>query len=243
MSATRAPAWSGLGKRRRTRSGVAATLDAAWTIFLKDLRIEARRRETAIVMTVFAVLVLVVFNFAIDLQVGDPAAVAPGVFWTTILFAGILGFGRTFAVERHEGSLDGLLLAPVDRTAIYLAKLLTSFSQLLVLQVVVIPVFGLMYNQPVFRVDLWLGVFVSTLAFAVVGTLFAALTAHARAREALLPVLLLPTAVPVIIGSVQLTSSALSGGGDALLWLALVTIFCVIYLALALALFPFIMEE
>lgn len=234
---------SGLGQRGRARTGIVATLDAAWTIFVKDVRIEARRRETVPLVAVFALFVLVVFNFAIDLQVGSLAAVAPGVLWTAILFAGMLAFGHALTAERHEQTLDGLLLAPVDRAAIYLAKLLTSFGQLLALQVVVIPGFGLMYNQPVLRVDLWLGVLVGTLGFAVVGTLFATLTAQARSRDFLLPVLLMPTAVPVIIASVRLTSNVLTGGGDGLPWLALLAAVCVIYFALALALFPFLVEE
>lgn len=219
------------------------TLDAVWAIFMKDLRIEARRRETVPLLVVFALFVLVVFSFAIDLQERAPAAVAPGVFWTANLFAGVLAFGRAFSVERHERSLDGLLLAPVDRAAIYLAKLLTAFAQMLVLQLVLIPGFGLLYNQPVLRLDLWLGVGVGTLGFAVVGTLFAALTEQAQARESLFPVLLLPTAVPVLIGSVRLTSSALTGADDGRPWLALVAAFCLIYLALALALFPFLVED
>lgn len=243
MAVTKVTVQSKTTGRGRARHGIAAALAAAWAIFLKDLRIEVRRRETLTLIAVFALLVLVVFNFAIDLQMNNPAAVAPGVFWTAILFAGMLAIGRAYAAEQQERTIDGLLLAPVDRTAIYLAKLLTAFGHMLVLQVVLIPGFGLMYNQPVLRPSLWLGVLAGTFGLAVVGTLFAALTANVRGRESLLPVLLLPTAVPLIIGSVRLTSSALTGSGDGVLWLALVAAFCAIYLALALALFPYIVEE
>lgn len=234
---------SGSAPRRGPAGRTRPLLVQAWYIFLKDVRIEVRRKETPTAMVVYALFVLVVFNFAIDVQLSNPAVVAPGIFWTAILFAGMLGFSRVVTREQEQRTIDGLLLAPIDRAAIYLAKLGLSFCTMAVLEVVVIPGFGLLYNQSVLQPRLWLGVLVGTLAFAIIGTLFAGITAHARAREALLPVLLLPTAVPVIIGATAMMSAALTGASSGVPWLGLLVVFCVVYLAAAVMLAPSVLEE
>src|SRR5256885_7124842 len=153
----------------------------------KELLVEARARETVLAGAVFALLVLVIFNFAFDLRVESVAAVAPGVLWVTVTFAGQLSLGRAFNRERDKQTLDGLLLAPIDRSALYLAKVVTSVVSMLVVEVVALPVFialfNLVVNLPLLIVALVLG----TLGLAGVGTLFAAISAHTRAREVMLP--------------------------------------------------------
>src|SRR5256885_5166607 len=149
----------------------------------KELLVEARARETVLAGAVFALLVLVIFNFAFDLRVEDVAAVAPGVLWVTVTFAGVLSLGRAFARERDRRTLDGLLLSPVDRSALYLAKVVTSLVSMLGVEVVAVPAFVALFNV---RIDiglLALALVLGTVGLAGVGTLFAAMAAHTRARE------------------------------------------------------------
>src|SRR6202048_4156544 len=179
------------------------------TLIWKDLLVEARGRETVLAGAVFALLVLVIFNFAFDLRVENVAAVAPGVLWVTITFVGVLSLGRPFARERDRRTLDGLLLAPVDRSALYLAKVLTSIASMLVVEVVALPVFVGLFNLAVDLPLLVLALLLGTIGLAGVGTLFAAIAAHTRAREVLLPLLLFPIQVPVILATVKSTSAAI----------------------------------
>src|SRR5438552_5313272 len=213
----------------------------------KDLLVEARGRETVLAGAVFALLVLVIFNFAFDLRVENVAAVAPGVLWVTITFAGVLSLGRAFARERDRRTLDGLLLAPIDRSALYLAKVVTSVVSMLVVEVVALPVFialfNLVVNLPLLIVALVLG----TLGLAGVGTLFAAISAHTRAREVMLPLLLFPIQVPVILATVKSTGAAIRVPGldppDVSQWLGLLIAFDALFLGLSVLLFDYAIEE
>src|SRR5438445_133705 len=157
------------------------------TLIWKDLLVEARGRETVLAGAVFALLVLVIFNFAFDLRVENVAAVAPGVLWVTVTFAGVLSLGRAFARERDRRTLDGLLLAPIDRSALYLAKVVTSVVSMLVVEVVALPAFIALFNLVVDLPLLVLALVVGTVGLAGLGTLFAAIAAHTRARDVRLP--------------------------------------------------------
>jgi len=213
----------------------------------KEALIEARGRETVLAGAVFALLVLVIFNFAFDLRVENVAAVAPGVLWVTVTFAGVLSLGRAFARERDRRTLDGLLLAPVDRWALYLAKVIASFFSMLVVEVVAVPAFIGLFNVHVAFGLLVLGVLLGTLGFAGVGTLFAAITAHTRAREVLLPLLLFPIQIPVILATVKTTGAAIVVPGseppEVGPWLGMLVGFDALFLALSAILFEFVIEE
>src|SRR5438874_1191773 len=140
----------------------------------KEGLVEARGRETVLAGAVFALLVLVIFNFAFDLRVENVAAVAPGVLWVTVTFAGVLSLGRAFARERDRRTLDGLLLAPVDRSALFLAKALASFGAMVLVEVIAVLAFIGLFNVQVAWPLLTLGLLLGTLGLAGVGTLFAA---------------------------------------------------------------------
>jgi heme exporter protein B len=217
------------------------------TLIWKDLLVEARGRETVLAGAVFALLVLVIFNFAFDLRVENVAAVAPGVLWVTITFVGVLSLGRAFARERDRRTLDGLLLAPVDRSALYLAKVLTSIASMLVVEVVALPVFVGLFNLSVDLPLLVLALVLGTVGLAGVGTLFAAIAAHTRAREVLLPLLLFPIQVPVILATVRSTSAAIRVPGldppDIGQWLGLLVAFDALFLGLSVLLFDYAIEE
>ena len=213
----------------------------------KEVLVELRARETILAGAVFALLVLVIFNFAFDLRVENVAEVAPGVLWVTVTFAGVLSLGRAFARERDRRTLDGLLLAPVDRSALYLAKVVASFGSMLVVELVAVPAFIGLFNVRVELPLLLLGLLLGTLGLAGVGTLFAAIAAHTRAREVLLPLLLFPIQVPVILATVKTTGAAIRVPGteppDVGQWLGLLVAFDALFLSLSIVLFEYAIEE
>lgn len=210
----------------------------------KDLRCELRTRQVWISMALFALLVLVVFNFAFDLRVDNATSVAPGALWIAFVFAGALGLGRTLAAEQDRGGgMDRLLLCPVDRKAIYFAKLFGNLVFIGAVEVVAVPVFAAIYNLPIIQVRLLPIVALGTLGIAALGTLFAAVAASTRAREVLLPLLLFPLIVPVVIAAVKATQGLISPiSGDAP-WLGLIAAFDVIFLSIAAITFQFVIEE
>ncbi|HEX8969244.1 MAG TPA: heme exporter protein CcmB [Chloroflexota bacterium] len=213
----------------------------------KELLVEARTRETVLAGAVFALLVLVIFNFAFDLRVENVAAMAPGVLWVTITFAGVLSLGRSFARERDRRTLDGLLLAPMDPSALYLAKVTASLASMLVVEVVALPAFIGLFNVVVDLPLLVAGLGLGTLGLAGVGTLFAAIAAHTRAREVLLPLLLFPIQIPVILATVKSTGAAIQIPGlerpEIGQWLGLLVAFDALFLSLSVILFTYVIEE
>jgi heme exporter protein B len=213
----------------------------------KEVLVELRARETILAGAVFALLVLVIFNFAFDLRVENVAEVAPGVLWVTVTFAGVLSLGRAFARERDRRTLDGLLLAPVDRSALYVAKVVASFASMLVVELVAVPAFVALFNVRVELPLLLLGLLLGTLGLAGVGTLFAAIAAHTRAREVLLPLLLFPIQVPVILATVKTTGAAIQVPGteppEVGQWLGLLVAFDALFLSLSILLFEYAIEE
>ena len=217
------------------------------TLIWKEVLVEARGREIVVAGVVFALLVLVIFNFAFDLRVDNVAQVAPGVLWVTVTFAGVLGLGRSFARERDRRTLDGLLLAPIDRSALYVAKVVSSFTSMLIVELVAVPAFIGLFNVSVNLPLLVLGLLLGTLGLAGVGTLFAAIAAHTRAREVLLPLLLFPIQVPVILATVKTTGAAVRVPGteapDVGQWLGLLVAFDALFLSLSVLLFEYVIEE
>jgi heme exporter protein B len=212
-------------------------------IVWKDLRCELRTRQVWIGMAMFALLVLVVFNFAFDLRVDNKAAVAPGALWIAFVFASVLGLGRTLAAEQDRGSMDRLLLCPVDRTAVYCAKLIGNLAFIGAVEVVALPIFAAIYDLPIITGLILPIVLLGTIGVAAVGTLFSAVAATTQAREVLLPLLVFPLIVPVVIGAVKATEALVSPvSGDAP-WLGLIAAFDVIFLSLSAVTFQYVIEE
>jgi heme exporter protein B len=213
----------------------------------KDVLVESRGRETVLTGIVFALLVLVVFSLAFDLRVENAAVVAPGVLWVTFLFAATLALGRSFARERDRGTLDGLLLAPMDRAALYVSKVVANVLAIGVVELIVLPVYVALFGVHVDPWALLATVALGTLGIAGVGTLFAAIAAHTRARDVLLPVLLLPVQVPVVLATVKSTAAAIQVPGgepsDGANWLGLLVAFDGLFLGLSLLLFDAAVEQ
>jgi heme exporter protein B len=187
---------------------------AAKTLALarKDLRIEMRARQTLVPMIVFALTVGLVLGFAAPERARAPSVTA-GFLWITVLFAGLIGFARTFAIEQEEGALDTLLLAPLDRSGLFAAKAGANLASVLTLQAIVLPLFALLFDLDLTGRWATLAAVVAftDVGFVSVGTLFAALAAQTRSRDLILPVLALPMLVPVFIPAVELSADLLGG--------------------------------
>ncbi len=214
-------------------------------ILWKDVVAELRTKDIFSAMFVFALLSVLIFQFAFDLRVENVKQVAPGVLWVAISFAGVLGLNRSFALEKDKGSMEGLLLAPMDRSAIYFGKMLGNVLFMLVMEALVIPVFIILFNLPLYLPGVLVVVLLGTLGFAGVGTLFSAIAVNTRAREVLLPILLFPILVPVLISAVKLTGGFLDNIplSENINWLQLLVVFDVVFIAIAFMTFDYVVEE
>ncbi len=216
-----------------------------YAILAKELQVEWRTKETLSAMLVFALLVLVIFNFAFDLQGVDIRVFGPGVLWVAFSFSGIIGLGRSFASERDRSSLDGMLLAPVDRGAIFLGKAFANFLFILAMEIVTLPLFVILFNVPMQWFPLVGFILMGTAGFAAVGTLLSAIAASTRMRDVMLPVLLFPVLIPLLVASVKLTQGALQElpFSDYQGWFNLLLAYDVIFLVIAFLTFEFVVEE
>jgi heme exporter protein B len=211
----------------------------------KDILTELRSREILASVLVFAVLVLVIFNFAFGANPDTMAQLAPGILWVAFAFAGVLALNRAFIPEKEENCLEGLLACPAGREVIYAGKMLSSLFLLLLVEAVILPVFALLFNVPVISLEIITITILATVGFVALGTLFSALAVNTRAREMVLPILFLPLITPVIICAVE-ASTAVLGGGDwtnILTWLAVLLAFDAIFLTVPFLVFPFVIEE
>ncbi len=226
-------------------SGFVASLAQALAIAAKDVRVELRSREAASGSLVFALLMIVIFNFAFDLE-GEMAEIAgPGVLWVAIVLSGMMGLGYVFAKEREQGGLQGLLLTPVDRSAIFLGKVTGALVLTFALEIFLLPLFALFANVSILAPGLIVVVILGTFGFVTVGTLFSAMAVTSRSRELLLPILLLPVATPVLLAAVEGTRMALQGEpwGELLPALSMLAAFDVVFMGLCPFLFEYVMEE
>jgi heme exporter protein B len=213
----------------------------------KDIRAELRSRTALLSAIVFAALVLVVFNFARDPTVLAPVDLAPSVLWVTFALAAIVALNRAFNVERENGAMDGLLLAPVSREVLFLGKLLANLAFVGIVELITLPLFILFFNVSLGRaLPGILGVTaLATIGFVAVGTIFSAMAVRTRFAELMLPVLLLPFMVPPIIGAVQVTSRLLAGRplSEMWGWLRLLAVYDVVFVTLCTLAFSAIVDE
>jgi heme exporter protein B len=216
-------------------------------LLAKDMKAEWRTREIFSSMFVFAILVVVIFNFAIGANPELIRQVAPGVLWVALLFATVLGLQRAVQMESEEDCLQGVLLAMGDRSALFIAKTVANMIYLLIVAVCTLPLFSIW-----FRIDiascfapLVVVLLLGMLGFSAVGTLFSMLTLNTRTREVMLPLLFLPVSVPLTIGSVYATAKLIDGKGlaDVKDYLTLMGVFDVVFVVLALLIFDYVVEE
>lgn len=219
----------------------------AWIVLWKDLVTERRSKESLNAVAFFALVLLLLFEFALGADRERLVAALPGLLWLGFILAGLLALGRSFLAERENDCWEGLLLTPGDKSAIYVGKLAGNILLMLAVEALLLALFGIFYN-----VDLWgvlpalagVGV-LGTLGLAAVGTLFAAITAQVRARELLFPLLLLPVQVPVLLATVKATEAVLAGQSlrEVGHWLKLLAAADVIYLVVGLLTFEFVLES
>ena len=213
-------------------------------VVAKDLAAELRTREILSAMFVFAFLAMLIFSFALDLRGAIARAAAPGVLWTTVAFAGTLGLSRSMGREQETGGMDGLLLSPADRTVILFGKALGNMIIMLALEAVLVPLSAILFNVPLFSPGVLAILLGGTLGYALVGTLLAAIAINTRAREVMLPILLLPLVMPLLIAAVQATRGLLDGlvwaelGG----WINLLVVYDLLIAAAALLTFEYVVE-
>jgi heme exporter protein B len=212
----------------------------------KDLAAETRSRELLSAMLVFALLVILIFNFALELDASTRANVTSGVLWVTFVFAGTLGLNRSLAIEKDRGCLDGLLLAPVDRTAIYLGKAVSNLVFMLVVAAIVLPVYSILYNVNLFASGgLLLVIMMGAEGYVAVGTLLATMAVQTRTRDMLLPILLFPVVVPVLVAAVKASSGYLQAlpMDEITPWLNLLLVYDVVFTSASFMVFEYVVEE
>jgi heme exporter protein B len=211
----------------------------------KDLAAEWRSRELFTSMLVFSLLVILIFNFALELDPKTRTNVTAGVLWVTFTFAGTLGLNRSMAVEKDRGCMDGLLLAPVDRSAIYFGKAISNLVFMLVVEAIVLPVYSVLYNTNLFQPGLLVVILLGSVGYVAVGTLLSAMAVQTRTRDVLLPILLFPLVVPVVIAAVKASGGILQGLSFAEIrtWINLLLVYDVIFIAISFMFFEFVVEE
>lgn len=218
----------------------------AFIVVWKDLLVERRSKETLNALLFFALLLLFLFQFALGSDRERLTSALPGLLWLGFILSGLLALGRTFIAERENDCWDGLLLTPGDKSAIYLGKLAGNLLLMLAVEAMLVGLFVIFLNLDIARAlpGLALVTGLGTLGLASVGTLFAAMTAHVRARELLFPVLLLPVQVPVLLGAVKATEAVLLGEplGSVAHWIKLLVAADVIYLTVGVLTFDAILE-
>ncbi len=228
-------------KRRLRTPYFQVVASLAW----KDLRAEARGRELVNAMLLFSVMAVLIFSFALELDRQAQEATVGGVLWVTIAFAGTLGLGRSLAAEKDKGSLDALLLAPVERSALFYGKMIGNFLFTLAVGFLLVFLLTVLFNVNLFRPVLWLIIVLGCLGFATTGTLVSSMSVHARAREMLLPILLLPVILPIIISATRASTALLTELKieDWLPWIQLLCVVDFVFLLAGFFLFDFIVEE
>lgn len=220
-------------------------LKAVLAITTKDLRVELRGRELVNAMLLFAVLAVLIFSFALELDRDARETSVAGIWWVTIVFAGTLGLNRSLSAEKDQGNLDALLLSPVARSALFFGKMLSNLIFMLIVAVLLMLLITVLFNISLFVPWLVIMMLLGTLGFATVGTLLSSMTVHTRARETMLPILLMPVSLPLILSAVRASTAILTGTpqADWIAWPQLLAVYDVVLLALSYIMFDFVVEE
>jgi heme exporter protein B len=220
-------------------------LRAISALVRKDMAAELRSRELLGSMLVFSLLVILTFNFAMELDLRTRQSVTAGVLWVTFAFAGTLGLNRAMAIEQDRGCLDGLLLAPVDRSALFFGKALGNLLFMLIVVAIILPVYSVLYSQNLLQPGLIGVIALGSVGYVTVGTLLSSMSMQARTRDILLPILLFPVVLPLLIAAVKATNGILLDlpYDDIRNWVSLLIAYDVIFVAIAIMTFDYVVEE
>lgn len=233
---TAPPSW-----RQRLKSYLRALTAVVW----KDVAAEMRSRELLGAMLVFALIVVLIFNFALELDLRTRGTITAGVLWVTFSFAGTLGLNRSMSIEKDRGCLDGLLLAPIDRSAIYFGKVLGNLIFMVIVEAIMLPTYSILYNVNLFHPGLLVVILLGSIGYTVVGTLLSSMAVQARTRDILLPILLFPVILPVLVSAVKASTAILQGfdGSEIMPWMNILIAYDVIFVAVAFMVFDYVVEE
>ena len=221
------------------------SLAVIWSIGRKDLLLELRNKDVVVAVAGFALLIMVIFTFSLNLSQDSARLIGPGGLWSAVAFAGVTGLNRAFSLEGEGNTLEALMLAPISRDLIFLGKALGNFLFITVALAVVLPVFAVLFNLVIFRWEMLAISLLTTVGFSAVGTLFAAMSVRVRAREVMLPLLFLPVVTPLIMAAVESTSHMVNGRSwsDMSEWLQLAVAFDVVFLVVSAFVFQHILED
>jgi heme exporter protein B len=217
-------------------------LKVIWTIVRKDLRTELRSRELVSAMLVFTLLSVLIFSFALELDRLIREEIVGGVLWVTMVFTSILGLNRSLASELEQGALDAMMLAPIDRTAIYFGKMVGNFLFTLVVGLLLLPIMSVLYNLNLIDYRMILTVFLGVLGLSGVGTLLATMTVQTRSRETLLPIAMLPVTLPILLIGVRAYKGVITGEFD-FGWILSLLVIDTLYIIIGALLFEYVIED
>ena len=221
------------------------SLAVIWAIGRKDLLLETRNKDVIVAISAFALLVLMIFTFAIDINQVNAKLTGPGILWASIAFAGVTGLNRAFALELEGNTLEALMLAPISRDLIYAGKMFGNFLFITAAQIIVIPIFAVLFNLAVLRWEMLVISLLTTIGFSAIGTLFAAMSMRVRAREVMLPLLFLPVVTPLIMAAVESTSHVVNDGSwpEIAQWIQLALAFDIAFIVISAFIFQQILED
>jgi heme exporter protein B len=219
-------------------------LEQIRAIVHKDILTELRTRESSTAMLVFAVMTIVLFNFALRMRVDSFKPLVPGVLWVTLVFAGTLGLGHSMSAEQVNQCIDGLLMSPCDRSVIFVGKALSNVLFTLIIALIIVPLMAILFDETLLQPGVLLTVAAGVVGYAGAGTLIATMAASTRAREIFLPILLFPLSIPLVVAAVIVTGGFLDQQpfADFGSWLGVVVAFAVIFWTAGVLLFDFIVE-
>lgn len=211
----------------------------------KDIVAEVRNKDIVTSILTFAILILVIFNFALRLTPQTILSLAPGILWITFIFSGILGLTRLFVLEQENDTINGILLSPVSRENIYLSKVISTFIFISASELIIIPLFSVLFNVPLFDFLIFGVILLTTIGFSSIGTFFSAIATNTKSREIMMPMLFVPIVVPIIIAAVISTGTLLEGGGwnDISKWVQLIVVFDILSLVFSMLAFEQTLQE
>lgn len=218
---------------------------SVFAITWKDLSSELRSRELISSMLVFSLLVILIYYFTLELDIKNRNAITAGALWVTFSFAGTLGLNRSMAIEKDRGCLDGLLLAPVDRSVIFFGKALSNLAFMLIVEVIIIPVYAVMYNVNLFVPGFLFVTLFGSIGYISVGTLISAMSVQTRTRDVLLPILLFPVVIPILVAAVKASNGYLLSApfSEISPWINVLLVYNVIFIAVSFMVFDQVVEE
>ena len=224
---------------------MSAVVRPVLALLWKDILLELRTKDIVVSVLLFALIVIVIFNFAIDPTPERVAVIAPGILWVAFVFGGVVGLTRSFALEKDQGNLHGLMLAPVGRDTIYFGKTLGVLVFMVIVEAITFPVFAVLFNLSLALPELVPVVLLGTLGIASVGTVFSAMAVNTRSREVMLPILFLPVVIPVVVAAVEASGVIIRGesGSDLVRWIPLLAVFDTVFLVIGPIAFNMVLEE